>query len=58
MVRQQSCPTDEGIGSLPKIEELRRVKGVTRRDRIQNKEIRKDLQTEPVLEFVKKRQLG
>lgn len=37
---------------------LRRVRGVTRRDRIRNTEIRKDLNVKPMAEFIEERQLG
>lgn len=37
---------------------LRRVKGITKRDRIRNIEIRNDLEIQPTLEFIEERQLG
>lgn len=37
---------------------LRRVKGVTKMDRIRNEKIRQDLGTNPILEFIEQRQLS
>jgi hypothetical protein len=37
---------------------LRAVKGITRRDRIRNTEVRKELETEPILEYIEERQLN
>lgn len=37
---------------------LRRVKGVTKLDRIKNQDIRDELETESIMDFIKKRQLG
>lgn len=37
---------------------LRRVKGITRRDRIRNVQVREELKSQPVAEFIEQRQLG
>lgn len=37
---------------------LRRVKGVTRKDKIQNVKIREELEIEPTLDFIERRQLS
>ena len=37
---------------------LRRVKGVTRKDRIRNEHIREELEIIPILDFIEQKQLG
>ncbi|KAI4468178.1 hypothetical protein MML48_2g00010220 [Holotrichia oblita] len=37
---------------------LRKVRGVTKRDRMRNEDIRRDLEIEPIEKFIEQRQLG